>query len=155
MSQTLCYCLSRKTLEVLCIQERLFSKNILRLQFEEQWLLILRVKTFDKLIQLLHAWSVNVLSGVPFLWEGRVGKGAGYLQDGQYQLTTQLGKPLEVLTEPENKLGWCKSKCLVLKTFFYFSQKRMTLLMNISSTNSWWSWLRKQHPPNVYFFICL
>lgn len=36
VSQTLCYCLSQKTAEVLHIQERLFSKNILHMQFEEQ-----------------------------------------------------------------------------------------------------------------------
>lgn len=60
----------------------------------------------DKLFHVLHAWRVNVLLGVPFLWEGRAGKGAVYLHYGQYQLTTHLGKPLQVLTEPENKLGW-------------------------------------------------
>ena len=120
---------------------------------KSSWLLILRVKTFDKLFHVLHAWCVNVLSGVPFLWVGRVGKEAGCLQDGQYQLATQLGKPLKVLTEPENKLGWCKNKCLVLKTFF--SWEVDDPVMNISSTNSWWSWPRKQHPPNVYFYFSL
>lgn len=34
--------------------------------------------------------------------------------------------------------------------FLFFRGKRMTLLMNISSTNSWWSWPREQHPSNIY-----
>lgn len=39
--------------------------------------------------------------------------------------------------------------------FFFFRGKRMTVFMNISSTNSWWSWPMEQHPSNVYFFFCI
>lgn len=38
--------------------------------------------------------------------------------------------------------------------FFFFRGKRMTL-MNISRTNSWWSWPMEQYPSNVYFYFCL
>lgn len=51
--------------------------------------------------ELLHAWYVNELLGVLFFWERRVGKVAGYLWDGQYQLAAQMGEPFQVLVEPD------------------------------------------------------
>lgn len=97
VSQTPCYCLSQKAAEVRHIQERLFSKIFCMCSLGSSWLLVSR-PLVDRWVCVLHSWHVEVLPGVPFIWESRVRKGTACLQG--------TDQPLQLWWESLSQSGW-------------------------------------------------